>query len=100
MRLSLGVGTHAVSAVYTSNSTDFASSTGTLPGGETIYSATSVSVTASSSTILQGQPLLLTASVTPQALDEWTPTGTVQFLIDGVDAGGRRPSTTARRRSR
>ena len=78
---------HAVSAIYTSNSASFAGSTGTLPGGETIYSPTTTSVTASSSRTVAGQLVMLTATVTPQSLGGFTPTGTVQFLIDGNDYG-------------
>ncbi len=83
--LSLGLGFHAVSVIYTSNSANFADSTGTLPGGETIYSPTSTSVIASSGRTVHGQLLMLTATVTPQTLGGFITTGTVLFLIDGVD---------------
>ncbi|MGP0065797.1 MAG: Ig-like domain repeat protein [Isosphaeraceae bacterium] len=89
--LSLGLGNHAVSAIYTSNSLSFAGSTGTFVGGETVYSTTTTSVIASSSTTVAGQLVELTATVSPQAVGGIAPTGTIQFVIDGSDYGAPVP---------
>jgi sugar lactone lactonase YvrE len=82
---SLGLGAHGVSAVYTSDSTDFTGSRGVLTGGEIIEIPTTTSVSASSATLAFGQAETFTATVTPQVLGISQPTGTVQFEVGGVD---------------
>jgi Bacterial Ig-like domain (group 3)/MBG domain (YGX type) len=91
--LSLGLGNHALSAVYTSNSSSFAGNTTTFPGGVPVYSPTTTAVIASSSEAVAGQLVMFTATVTPQALDGFTPSGTAQFLIDGKNFGAPVPIT-------
>ena len=85
---SLGVGTRTVSAVYTSLTADFPGSSGTLTGDLDVASApTSTTVRVSSSPAVCGQPVTLTANVMAQAQSTVTPTGSVQFVVDGTDAG-------------
>ena len=56
------------------------------PGGAT--SATATSVFSSANPAVFGQTVTFTASITPQSAGSTTPTGTVQFQIDGSNAGG------------
>jgi hypothetical protein len=82
----LGVGTHTVAAIYSGDG-NFASSNGTLAGGETVNKAVTITtVTSSVNPSAFGQNVTFTAtiSVSPGA---GMPTGTVQFLIDGSNAG-------------
>ncbi len=52
-----------------------------------IITTTAIAVTASSLTSVYGQPVTLTATVVPQAPSRATPTGTVQFVVNGADVG-------------
>ncbi len=77
---SLTVGTHTVTAVYSGDSGNLGSS-GTLSGGQVVTKG--VSATAVSSSLnpsVYGQAVNFTANVTGIG----TPTGTVQFVVDGV----------------
>jgi len=81
----LAVGSHPVTAIYTPTGTSFAGSNGSLAGGQTVTAAataTAVASTANPSTF--GQSISFTATVTSTA---GTPTGTVQFQVDGSNFG-------------
>jgi hypothetical protein len=86
---SLTSGNHSVAAVY-STSTNFNSSTGTLPGGQTVGNRPSASVAVSSSKnpAVSGDTVVFSATVGPVAPAVGTPGGSVQFVIDGANAGG------------
>ncbi|HLJ96344.1 MAG TPA: Ig-like domain-containing protein, partial [Gemmataceae bacterium] len=82
----LTTGTQTITATYSGDAI-FLSSNGTLAGGLTVTSAgstpTTTQVTTSSSTVQAGQPVTLTATVSP--FSYFLPTGTVQFQVDGVN---------------
>jgi len=85
---SLAVGSHTISASYTSDTDQFYSSTGSLAVGQTVNTADSTTtVTTSSSSPTYGQSLVFTATVSPVTSGLPTPTGSVQFEIDGADFG-------------
>jgi hypothetical protein len=80
----LAVGTHTVTAVY-SGDTNYATSTGTLGGGQVVKQAltsTTTSVTSSTDPSVYGQSITFTAKVSPS-----TATGAIQFMIDSTDFG-------------
>ncbi|MFZ1919691.1 MAG: Ig-like domain-containing protein [Terriglobales bacterium] len=80
----LAVGTHSVTAVYSGDS-NFQGSTGALSGGEIVNAlSTSTTVASSLNPSTYGQAVSFTASVTSGS---GTPTGTVQFNIDGTAFG-------------
>jgi hypothetical protein len=87
---SLAVGTHSVQAVY---SGDFNSggSSGTLAGGQTVTSNSSTPtgtvLNSALSPSVFGQNVLFTATITANG-GIGTPSGTVQFVIDGNPSGG------------
>jgi len=84
---SLGVGTHAVTASYSGDSS-FATSSGTLSGGQAVnQAATTVTVSSSANPSVSGQSVTFTATVRVVAPGAGAPTGTVQFQIDGSNAG-------------
>jgi hypothetical protein len=87
---SLAVGTHSVQAVYSGDST-FASSSDALAGGQTVIpSSSTTTMTAVNSALspsVFGQSVLFTATITANG-GSGTPSGTVQFAIDGSQAGG------------
>jgi hypothetical protein len=81
---SLAVGNHAVSATYTGNATH-AGSTGSLGGGQDINQApTTTGVSSSANPSVSGQSVTFTATVSSGV---GTPTGSVQFDIDGSNVG-------------
>ena len=76
----LPVGTHTITAVY-GNDTNFAGSTGTLAGGQTVTQAsttTTLTANVADNTSQYGQSVTFTATVTPQ--NGGTPTGNVTFI--------------------
>ncbi|MEU9790873.1 Ig-like domain-containing protein [Streptomyces sparsogenes] len=80
----LGVGTHAITAIY-SGDTSFLPSAGSdtqtvTPGP----SATTTTLTSSPNPSMVGQPVTFTATVTSNTPGSGTPTGTVVFTIDGT----------------
>jgi hypothetical protein len=87
---SLAVGTHTVSAIYSGDS-NFASSSGSLSGGQTVNqptaTGTTTTVTSSASPAVSGESVTFTATVSASG-GSGTPTGTVQFAIDGSNVGG------------
>jgi hypothetical protein len=81
-------GNDAITAVYTPDASgDFTSSTGTLTNGETIYPATSTTVTSSSTnnTSVFGEPVTYTATVTSGST---VTGGAVAFTDNGTTIGG------------
>src|SRR5207249_8405077 len=81
------VGMHTVTATYNGDS-NFASSSATLAGGQTVNKATtSTAVSSSASPSLSGQSVTFAASVSITVPGAGTPTGTIQFQIDGSNAG-------------
>ena len=81
----LTAGSHSITAVYSGDST-YAGSPRSLTLTAVIPSAT-VNVSASSPVTFAGQPQTFTATVTPSGPGEPTPTGTVQFELDGSAFG-------------
>jgi hypothetical protein len=85
---SLGLGTDAVTAVYNSD-IDFGTSTSSTlieavnPDG----TSTTLTANAANNTSLLGQAVTFTATVKASAPGTSTPTGTVQFQIDGSNYG-------------
>jgi hypothetical protein len=88
---SLAVGTHTIAASYSGDSS-FAPSSGTLTAGQTVLNKPNSTTTLSSAInpSLVGQNVSFTATVTANT-GSGTPTGTVQFVIDGSNAGSPVP---------
>ena len=87
---SLSVGNHIVTAVYSGDS-NYATSTGNLTGGQTVNPAiksTATSVSSSKNPSDYKQSVTFTATVTGSG---GTPSGTVQFKIDGANFGNAVP---------
>jgi hypothetical protein len=82
---SLTATNHTVSANYTATG-NFANSNGSLSGGQNVnQAATSTSVASSSDPSVFGQSVTFTATVSSGG---GTPTGQVQFVVDGSNFGG------------
>ncbi len=82
----LAVGAHSVSANYGGNGNVLVASSGGLPGGQVVNSNTTTSVTSSLQPSVYGQSVTFTATVAA-LVGNATPTGTVQFVIDGSNYG-------------
>ena len=79
--------THTVVAVYTPDTVNFAGSTGALPGGQLVgrkvkQASTVTAVTAGPNPVPFGQPVTITAAVTPSAAN-----GSIQFKRGTVNLG-------------
>jgi hypothetical protein len=82
---SLTAGNHTVSANYTATG-NFGNSNGALSGGQNVnQAATSTAVASSSDPSVFGQSVTFTATVSSGG---GTPTGQVQFVVDGSNFGG------------
>jgi uncharacterized repeat protein (TIGR01451 family) len=82
----LSVGAHTVTANY-SGDANYNASTGSV--AQTVNKdATTTTVTSSANPSTSGQAVTITATVTANPPGAGTPTGTVQFLVDGAAAGG------------
>lgn len=101
---SLAVGTHAITASFTSANADTLGSDGSLAGGQVVQSAdTHTGVTSSVNPSELGQSVTFTAQVAAVAPGAGNPGGTVQFSADGspigvpqgVDGSGRASVSTA-----
>ena len=86
--LTLSAGSHSVVAVYSGDS-NFAASTSPPLTQNVTNSGTTTAVASSGSPTIVGQSVTFTATVTPAS--GGGETGTVQFQIDGGDAGGPVP---------
>jgi len=82
----LAVGTHAVTASY-GGGANFNGSTGVLAGGQTVNKADSVtSLSSSDNPSTRGQSVTFTATVSPDSPGSGSPTGIIEFTIDGGGA--------------
>jgi Bacterial Ig-like domain (group 3)/YDG domain len=84
---SLTVGAHALSATYTSDP-NFNTSTSAMLTQTVVKAATTALVASSFNPSVFGQPVTFTATIGAVAPGAGTPTGSVQFQIDGVGFGG------------
>jgi hypothetical protein len=80
----LSVGSHAISAVYSGDGS-FSGSTGNT--SQDVNKASSTTTLTQNGPIVQGQPVTFTASVAFQEPGAGTPTGTVQFKLNGAAQG-------------
>jgi hypothetical protein len=84
----LAVGSHTVSAVF-SGDASFNGSTGTMASAQVVSKAgTTTSVTSSVNPSVFGQSVTFTATVGATAPGSGTPSGSVQFNVDGSTLGG------------
>lgn len=82
----LSTGSHSVTAAYGGDST-YAASTSAVLTHVVAPAASGTTVTASSNPSVAGQSATFSATVAAAAPGAGTPTGTVQFVIDGVNSG-------------
>ena len=83
----LPVGTDAITATYSGDS-NHGGSSGTLSGGQVVHQAsTTTTLSSSVNPSNSGQSVSFTAKVAAVAPGTGTPTGTVQFAIDGTNFG-------------
>src|SRR5207253_2013665 len=82
---SLSVGVHAVTATYLGDP-NFATSTGST-AQVVIHASTTSTVVAAPNPSVVGQPVTFSVSITAVGPGTGTPTGTVQFAVDGVNVG-------------
>ncbi len=80
----LSVGSHAISAVYSGDGS-FTGSTGSTT--QAVNKASSTTTITQNGPIVQGQPVTFSASVAFVAPGAGTPTGTVQFKLNGAAQG-------------
>lgn len=89
----LGVGNHSIGVVYLPTGVFFTSS-GSLPNGQTVNPAPTASTVATDdSPSVYGQTVTFTATVVAPLPSGGTPTGVVDFLIDGVAVATQIPLT-------
>ena len=79
---SLAGGDHTVTAAYSGDSNDTASTSGALT--QAVQAATTTTMKASANLSVFGQAVTFTVSVKPVAPGTGTPTGTVTFTIEGT----------------
>ena len=90
----LAVGNHSVAATYSGNAS-YNGSNDTLPGGQTVNEAqTDVAVASSLNPSQRGDNVTFTATVTAQPPGAGTPTGTVDFFVDGSPTPAASPTLT------
>ncbi len=83
----LPTGSHTISATY-SGDNNYAGSSGTLAGGQTVNrAATEITVATSQDPSVFGQSVIFAVTVSPVAPGAGTPTGTVTFLDGGTTIG-------------
>src|SRR5207245_1508717 len=83
----LPAGGHTVTASYSGDG-NFASRSATFRGGQVVNQAsTSSALTSSTNASVFGQAATFTATISITAPGAGTPSGTVQFLIDGGNVG-------------
>ncbi|MFZ1699208.1 MAG: Ig-like domain repeat protein [Pyrinomonadaceae bacterium] len=79
----LTAGNHTVTATYAGDP-NFNGSNGTLSGGQVVNKAdTTLGLASSPNPSVAGEPVTVTATVSPVAPGAGTPTGTVTFSLDG-----------------
>jgi hypothetical protein len=80
---------HSVTANYVNADGNFVNSTGSLAGGQTVtIASTTTAVVSSSNPSVFGQPVTFTATITDISPGSTAqPTGSVQFVVDGVNFG-------------
>ena len=84
----LSIGTHSLTALYLDSSGNFVGSAAALNSGLSVVAApTLAALTSSAPTPVFGQPTTFTDAVTAIAPSVATPTGSVQFQVDGVNFG-------------
>ncbi|MGP0066705.1 MAG: Calx-beta domain-containing protein [Isosphaeraceae bacterium] len=83
--ITLTAGSHTITALYLGDAT-YAGAMASLTVTAVVPTAT-VEVTASSPLTVAGQSQTFTAAIAPSVSGAPTPTGTVQFELDGVDLG-------------
>jgi hypothetical protein len=79
----LAIGKHTVSATYADSAGAYNGSTGALAHAQTIDATTQTALTTSSGTAVYSQAVTFTATVSTTDTTA-TPTGSIQFYIDGV----------------
>jgi hypothetical protein len=84
---SLAVGTHTITADYLGNQAESLPSSGSTSVIVTKYDKTTTTATASVASALFGQSVNFHSAVVDTTASGTTPTGAVQFQIDGVNAG-------------
>ena len=83
----LAIGTDAITATYSGDG-DHSGSSGTLTGGQVVSKfSTTTTVTSSLNPLICKEKVSFTAKVANVAPGTGTPTGTVQFVIDGTNFG-------------
>jgi hypothetical protein len=84
---------HTVTANYLNADGNFVNSSGSVGGGQTVtIASTTTAVVSSSNPSVFGQPVMFTATVTDSSLGSTAqPTGSVQFVVDGVNFGTPAP---------
>jgi hypothetical protein len=83
----LSTGNHTIDATYNGNA-DFASSSSAALTHGVNKAEAAVDLATSQANAVAGEPLTFTADVTAVGPGAGTPTGTVQFAVDGVNLGG------------
>jgi hypothetical protein len=88
----LAVGSHPITAVYAGDA-NFAGSTSPVLNQVVNKADTSLVLTSGISSTVYGQAIQFTATVSPVSPGSGTPTGTVQFQVDGSNFGAPVPLT-------
>jgi hypothetical protein len=84
----LSVGTHPVTAVFTSSNSDVTGSTGSLGGGQVVNPAdTSTGISSSANPSEFGGAVTFTTATTVNSPGGGTPSGSVQFQDNGTNLG-------------
>jgi hypothetical protein len=84
----LMVGTHSITAVFTSSNSDMQGSSGSLPSGQIVHPAdTSTSVSSSDDPSEYGATVAFTATTSVTPPGSGTASGTTQFQDNGIDLG-------------
>lgn len=88
----MSVGSHSITAVYAGNASFLASTSTalvqTVTQSVTTTAVTTTSMSSSANPSVSGQPVTWTATVAAASPGSGTPTGTVQFRVDGSNFGG------------
>jgi hypothetical protein len=86
--LSLAVGNHPITAVFTSSNSDVTGSSGSLGGGQVVNAADTTTAVASSASPSEfGAAATFTATTTVNSPGSGTASGSVQFQDNGINLG-------------